>query len=93
MAAGGALVRRGGSSARVGTANDGPLEAGKRGNSMSVRAAKSTATSDQLFSIADKQLAKCLLGMQMRNSKNVVMYATATPGIKVASFHRSSAVS
>lgn len=69
MAAGGALVRRGGSSARVGAANDGPLEAGKRGNSMSVRAAKSTATSHQRFCIADKQLAKCLLGMQMGNSK------------------------
>lgn len=39
----GALMWRGGSSARVRTANDGPLEVGKRGNSMSVRAAKSTA--------------------------------------------------
>lgn len=44
MAAWGALVWRSGSSARVGTANDGPLEVGKRGNSMSVRAAKATAT-------------------------------------------------
>lgn len=42
-AAWGALVWRSGSSARVGTANDGPLEVGKRGNSMSVRAAKATA--------------------------------------------------
>lgn len=49
MAAGAALVRRGGSPARVGAANDGPLEAGKRGNSASVRAAKSTAISCQLF--------------------------------------------
>lgn len=44
-------MRRGGSSARVRTANDGPLEVGKRGNSMSVSAAKPTAISYQLFGL------------------------------------------
>lgn len=80
VAARGALVWRSGSSARVGTANDGPLQMGKRGNSMSVRAAKAELLQLQATTlcISDKRIAKCLLGMQMRNSKNVFMVGSSS---------------
>lgn len=71
MATGGTLTWCGGSSARVWTANDGPLQVGKRGNSTSIRVSKCCHTTaanlrceyqQEEFSIhiSDKQVAKCL---------------------------------
>ena len=85
MAAWCALTWRGGSPARVRTANDGPLQAGERGDSTSVRhcaqqlpncSNKAPAGWAHSFLISDKQVAKCYRACKWE-TKNVFMVGSS----------------